>query len=127
MRIEDHKLAVESASHWHQDAPAAPPPCALLADLDALLSHLEANHITPGNVIDVCPACGKEHRWALIKELLLRALDVQPRRSSPLLEWADRSLDEVRALYGGNAGYRKMRGEAEAYFRKIGAKDVYTP
>jgi hypothetical protein len=127
MRHEDWQLAVESSRYWQGAAGATPPRCSLLANLDALLAFLEEAGITPGDAIAFCPACKHDHRWVLIKELLIYALDVQPRRNSKLLEWADQSLEEVRELYGGDEGYRKMRTAADAYFAKIGAKDVYRP
>ena len=127
MRHEDWQLAVESSRHWQGAAGTTPPHCSLLANLDALLAFLEEAGITPGDAIACCPACKQDHRWVLIKELLIYALDVQPRRNSKLLEWADQSLEEVRELYGGDEGYRKMRTAADAYFAKIGAKDVYRP
>lgn len=127
MRHEDWQLAVESRQHWQGAAGSTPPHCSLLANLDALLAFLEAAGITPGDAIACCPACQQQHRWVLIKELLICALEVQPRRNSRLLEWADHSLEEVRELYGGDEGYRKMRVAADAYFARIGAKDVYRP
>lgn len=127
MRRQDLQLAIEMRARWHGKGPSRPPRSTLLANLDEFLAYLDSTDIRPGDAIGCCPACGEDHRWVLIKELLILALEVPPRRSSPLLEWADHSLDEVRELYGGEEGYRKMREAAEAYFKKIGANKVYTP
>lgn len=127
MRAVDWNLAVAVRNHWNGAETPVIEICPLLADLDYLLKYLDEAGIRPGQAIGVCPECGNDHRWALLRELMIYALDIRPARHSRLLEMVDRSLDEVRAMYGGEEGYREMKLEAEAFFAKAGAKFNYTP
>jgi hypothetical protein len=105
MRGIDIKLAIEVRKHWLGLETSNKQLCPLLADLDRLLVYLDEVGIKPGNVIDPCPECGQEHRWALLKILMIDALEIRPDRQSRLMAMVDESLEPVRALYGGKEGY----------------------
>lgn len=127
MRSVDWHMAIALRDHWQgRDSPRGDL-CPLLADVDALLKHLDEIGLNPGEVIDPCPSCGQEHRWALLKELMCFALKLQPARTSRLLAAVDQSLESVRALYGGKEGYEKMEQEAEKFFARVGASNLYKP
>lgn len=123
MRAIDWNLSIAVVNHWNGKLNPSVKLCPLLADLDRLLQYLEATRLKPGHAIDKCPQCGEEHRWTLLKELLIHALDLRPAHQHPLLESVDRSLDSVRKLYGGDAGYKAMKKGAEEYFAKLGANN----
>lgn len=127
MRHEDLKLAIRSRQHWQGNTDGTPAPCALLADLEAFLTYLETNGITPGDAIMECPACGQHHRWTLIRELLDHALALPLPRHTSLTTWAEGRRQELHELYGGEAGYRKFNASAEAFFASVNAKKVYRP
>jgi hypothetical protein len=116
MRHTDRLLADEASAHWHGRRDASSQICALIADLDGFLAYLRDIELLPGYAIDRCPACAAEHRWALIKSLLIHALVLRPAASHPLLHAVDKSLDRVRELYGGEEGMRAMMQAASTYF-----------
>lgn len=116
MRHTDRVLADEASAHWHGRGDAGSQICPLIADLDGFLAYLRDIELLPGYAIDRCPACAVEHRWALIKSLLIHALVLRPAASHPLLQAVDKSLDRVRELYGGEEGMRAMMQAASTYF-----------
>lgn len=126
MRKVDWNMAIALRDHWQDGAPRSIL-CPLLADVDALLKYLDEIGLKPGDVIDPCPSCGGEHRWTLLKELMCFALKLQPARQSKLLAAVDQSLEPVRALYGGKDGYEKMEQDAEKFFARVGASNLYKP
>jgi hypothetical protein len=127
MRTVDRNLAIAVRNHWCGVETPGIVLCPLLADLDRLLKYLDETGIKPGSAIMTCPECGEHHRWVLLNELMIFALDIHPDNKSRLMEMVDSRLDEVRAMYGGEAGYREMKKEAEAFFAKVGADRSYTP
>ena len=127
MRVIDHRLAIEVSEYWMGKRASAEGLCPLLADLDRLLAYLDERDIRPGRVIDPCPECGQEHRWALLNSLMFRALELRPTSQSRMLQVMEERLAPVLALYGGVEGYRDMRKKADEYFSKVGADNVYTP
>ena len=127
MRKVDWDMAIAVRDHWQGRGSPRSDLCPLLADVDALLKHLDEIGLTPGDVIDPCPSCGQEHRWTLLKELMCLALKLQPARQSKLLAAVDQSLESVRALYGGKEKYEAMEQEAEKFFARVGAGNLYKP
>jgi hypothetical protein len=93
--------------------------CPMLADLDRFLSYLEETDHKPGYSICPCPHCGGDHRWALLKALLIRALRLRDRQQTKLLAWTDADLEPGRALYGGEKEYREMLDAADEFFAKL--------
>lgn len=94
--------------------------CPLLADVDRMLAYFDEIGLKPGYALNPCPECGADHRWAMLKWVLSNALTVRPAGSSRLLQMVDDSLTPVRALYGGEEGYREMLGRARAFFDSVG-------
>ncbi|MDP2827560.1 MAG: hypothetical protein Q8O37_03035 [Sulfuricellaceae bacterium] len=127
MRTVDRNLAIAVRNHWCGVETPGIVLCPLLADLDRLLKYLDETGIKPGCAIMTCPECGEYHRWVLLNELMIFALDIRPDNKSRLMEMVDSRLDEVRAMYGGDEGYLEMKKEAEAFFAKVGAGRSYTP
>lgn len=127
MRGIDINLAIEVRNHWQGLETSNKELCPLLADLDRLLDYLDDASIKPGDVIDPCPECGQEHRWALLKQLMIYALEIRPTHQSRLLAMVDESLEPLRALYGGEKGYREMKECAEDYFKKVDADNNFMP
>ena len=121
MREIDWKLAAAVKEHWQGRATPGITPCPLLTDFDRLLVYLDEIGLKPGHAVASCPACSDEHRWALIKQLMSYALEVFPDRRNALLEAVDRNLGSVRALYGGDEGYREMQKGAAEFFAKVDA------
>lgn len=119
MRATDYQLTSLIRRHWAGDK--QPRLCPLLSNLPALLQYLDARDFHPGDAIMVCPECGDHHRWTFLRELMLAALDIRPKMESVILERVDRSLDSVRAEFGGEERYREYLRKADAYFAKIGA------
>jgi hypothetical protein len=120
MRAADFDLACAVRDHWLNVPGRNREICPAMLDLDGFLAFLDQQGIKPGHAIMVCPACGQHHRWSLLREILTWALGIQPRRTSPLLEMIDRSLDGEREQSGGEEGRRQHKKEAEQYFSKIG-------
>lgn len=125
MRAIDWRMSVAVRNHWKGQEMPDIKICPLLADLDRLLVYLDEAGITPGHVVDPCPECGQEHRWALLHELMIHALDIRPASQSKLLRTVDKKLEEVRAFYGGEDGYRSMRQDAEAFFTDVDSGRVF--
>lgn len=121
MRTIDWNLAIALKKHWQEKEAANAKLCPLLADLDRLLICLDENNFRPGDALSICPECGQEHRWALLKELMHHALEMRPASQSKLLEMVEMNLEDVHELYGGKEGYRAMRKAAAEYFAKVGA------
>jgi hypothetical protein len=119
MRGIDWNLAIAVRNHWQGKTDTGIRLCPLLADLDRLLNYLEETGLRPGHAIDCCPECQDEHRWALLKMLMGFALQMRPASRSRLLMEVDKSLESVRALYGGEKGYREMQDGAETFFDKL--------
>lgn len=119
MRATDYQLTSLIRRHWAGDT--QPGLCPLLSNLPALLQYLDARDFKPGDAIMVCPECGDHHRWTFLRELMFAALDIRPKIESTILVRVDRSLDGVRADFGGEEGYREYLRKAEAYFAKVGA------
>ncbi|MFZ4539032.1 hypothetical protein [Propionivibrio sp.] len=126
MRSIDSNMAIAVRNHWHGVETPGITLCPLLADLDRLLIHLDAVGMTPGDALLPCPECGDYHRWMLLKELLIFALDATPPRHSKLLAVVNGNLDEVRAMYGGADGYRKYKKDAAEFFARVGAGNNYS-
>jgi hypothetical protein len=122
MRGIDWKMARDVVAHWNGGEAPGIVLCPLLADLDRLLNYLDEIGLRPGFSIFVCPECGDEHRWALIRSLMSSALSLRSARSSKVLEAVDRSLDPVRELYGGESGMRSMMQSADEFFVKVDGK-----
>jgi hypothetical protein len=121
MRGIDSNMAIAVRNHWQGiDAPGVVI-CPLLADLDKLLEYLDAIELTPGHAICPCLVCGGDHRWVLIKRLMMYALDVRPARHSKLLSMVDGNLEPVRELYGGEEGARALFSAGEEFFAKVDA------
>jgi hypothetical protein len=118
MRSIDGNLARAINKHWQGQEQSNTDLCSLLANLDQFLAYLDEHVKTPGNVIDPCPECGQEHRWALLSQLLIYALDFRSANQSRMLEMKDKSLESVRALYGGEKGYQEVREKAGEFFQK---------
>jgi len=123
MLDEDRRLAELIGAFWSQgdilgDA------CPLLADMQRLLSFLDAQGFKPGDALWPCPECGENHRWTLIRELIIQSLYETEERTK-LQEIVDRSLDSVRELYGGRDGYEAYRLAASKYFDKVKVKHCY--
>lgn len=126
MRSVDWSMAIALRNHWKNPDATTLKLCPLLADVDRMLAYMDSMGLTPGHVIDPCPECGEEHRWALLRLLLEQALEVRPPSHSPLLSGLDECLESVRSLNGGKEGYREMRKEAEKAFARVNVKNVYT-
>jgi hypothetical protein len=127
MRDVDWKMSIAVRNHWHGRDSGGIKLCPLLADLDRLLKHLDEIGLKPGHAIAQCEHCGDEHRWVLIKELMLHALELRPPNQSKLLEEVDKGLESVRELYGGKEKYEEMKREAEAFFATLPPGNRYTP
>lgn len=127
MRGQDWNMAMALKTHWEGGDTLGIDLCPLLANLDGLLKYLEDNSVRPGINIPKCPDCGEEHRWSFIRTLLENALDIKPARQSALLEAVDRKLGGVRAMYGGDEGYRKMVKASEEFFATVKVDNVYRP
>jgi hypothetical protein len=119
MRGIDCQLAQIAEYHWMGFEHPNIPLCPLLADLDKLLVYLDDIGLTPGYAVNPCPACGEEHRWALLKHLMISALRLRPATRSRLLGLVDTNLEPVRALYGGEEGFQAMRAGAAEFFAKV--------
>jgi hypothetical protein len=124
MRSQDFYLAILLRNHWKGRKTSKVMLCPLLADLDQLLAYLDEAGLKPGHAIGVCPKCGEEHRWALLKELMIYAKEIRPDSQHRLIEMVDRSLDSERAMYGGEEGFREFRKEEEAFFMALGASTL---
>lgn len=127
MRDIDWKTSIAVRNQWRGLPTGEMKLCPLLADLDRLLEYLDEIGLKPGHAIAHCEHCGEEHRWALLKELMLHALELRAPNQSRLLEEVDKSLARVRELYGGKEGYEAMKRESEAFFAKLGTGNRYTP
>lgn len=127
MRGQDWNMAMALRKHWEGGATTGIDFCPLLENLDGLLKYLDDINLKPGINIPKCPGCGEEHRWSFIRTMMQNALDIKPARKSALLEAVDRKLDEVRAMYGGDDGYRKMVKASEEFFTKVKADNFYRP
>ncbi len=125
MRGIDWKLAVAVKDHWQGRETLGMSLCPLLADLDRLLAYLDEKGVKPGYAVACCPECGDEHRWALLRELMCSVLELYPDRKTALLEAVDRSMDPVRALYGGKEGYAEMQKAAAVFFAEVDAGRIY--
>lgn len=119
MRGIDWDTAIAAREHWAGRPIAGFKLCPLLADLDRFLAYLETIELAPGDAIGCCPECGDEHRWALIKELMIHALAMRSEQPSRLMQDVDASLQPVRALYGGRQKFEEMQREAEAFFARL--------
>ncbi len=126
MKVIDYNMVIAISEHWKSKVTSVNNMCPLLADLDRLLAYLDEKNITPGNVIDPCPECGQEHRWAMLNRLMVFALDIRDSKQSCLLEKVDNRLEHVRALYGGKEGYKNLQTAAKEYFKGADG-NVYTP
>jgi hypothetical protein len=125
MRGIDWDTAIAAREHWAGRPKAGFVLCALLADLDALLDHLGALELRPGDAIGCCPACGGEHRWVLIKELTIHAIAMRPDRPTRLMRLVDASLEPVRETYGGREKFETMQKEAAAFFARVKSQNRY--
>lgn len=125
MKMIDYELAQAIYAAWKSPASPAAGRCPILRDLDQFLAYVDAHIERPGISIFVCPGCQQEHRWSFIRELLIKAVSVEPRRNSRMLEWADRSLDEVREMLGGEESRLKYEEKAAAFFASVGGGDCY--
>lgn len=117
MRAVDFQLEIAVKRHWQGEEVAGL--CPLLANVDQLLKYLDEEDFAPGDAITRCPVCGNDHRWVLLKGLLIFALELRPHNKTKLLVQVDKSLDEIRALYGGEAGYKEMTCKADEFFAKL--------
>lgn len=115
-------MAIALRNHWKGQATPGIKLCPLLADLDGLLVYLDAAGIRPGHAIYECPACGADHRWALLHELMIHVLEIRPASQSRLLTIIDRKLEVDREMYGGEKGFRSMRQGAEVFFAGLDRK-----
>ena len=97
MRGIDWQLAVFTAKYWMTGDDSDLELCLLLQEPDRFLSYLNEINLKPGVNIPLCPQCGDEHRWPLIRDLLkyMRYLDTE--RHSEL-------LDYIYARYGEYVG-----------------------
>ena len=125
MRREDWNAALAIRNFWNDPTTESPPECPLFTSLDHLLAGIVGLKIYPGNAISKCPLCGGEHRWVMLKQLLIFGFDLKPRGENRVLDAFYESLAEERELYGGEEGYRRMRNEAEAFFAANPTGDVY--
>lgn len=111
--------------HWYGKGKPGTDLCPLLSDLDRLLAFLEEKGFKPGYAIDVCPGCGQDHRWVLIKELMIIALGLRPPQHSKLLWIISKQQEALYEEFGGKEGYKKYREDAEAFFARVGAGKRY--
>jgi len=125
MRREDWNAALAVRDYWNHPEANDRPNCPLLLSLDTLLEGIVRLKIYPGTAISPCPSCGGEHRWAMLKQLLIFGFDMKPRGESRVLDAFYESMAEERAFYGGEDGYRRMRQQAEAFFAANPSGDVY--
>ena len=125
MRREDWNAALAIRNFWNDSTTESPPECPLFASIDHLLAGIVGLKIYPGNAISPCPLCGGEHRWVMLKQLLIFGFDLKPRGENRVLDAFYESLAEERELYGGEEGYRRMRKEADAFFAKNPSGDIY--
>lgn len=125
MRVADLNLARVVVSVWRGEATAPAAWCPLLCDLDRFLAYLDAAGIHPGDAIAVCPCCGQDHCWRLLRSLVEDALDLRPGNRTRLMREVDALLAPDRECFGGEEGLKRYRAKAEAYFAAVGAKHVY--
>lgn len=127
MRRKDWDAALAVRDHWNDPDANEAPTCVLFKSLDTFLQGIVRLRIYPGNAISQCPFCGEEHRWSLLKQILIFGIDMRPRGDNRVLDAFYESLSEERELYGGEDGYRKMRQKAEEFFSSHPTGDVYLP
>jgi hypothetical protein len=127
MRSQDWNMAMALKKQWEGGDTPGVKLCPLLENLDGLLKYLDDIGLKPGINIPKCPDCGQEHRWSFIRTMMQNALDIKPARKSALLEAVDRKLDGVRAMYGGDKGYREMIKASDEFFARVKADNVYRP
>lgn len=125
MRREDWNAALAIRNFWNDPTTESAPECPLFTSIDHLLVGLVRLKIYPGHAISTCPLCGSEHRWVMLKQLLIFGCDLKPRGENRVLDAFYESLAEERELYGGEEGYRRMRKEAEEFFAANPTGDVY--
>lgn len=125
MRGIDWDTAIAVREHWIGKPVAGFRLCPLLANLDGLLAYLDAIELRPGEAIGCCPECGGEHRWVLIKELMIHAIAIRPDRPSRLMRVVDAGLEPVREQYGGREKFEQMQREAEAFFARVRTENRY--
>ena len=124
MRSENWNMSLAIIGHWLGESAGSENPCPLLADFDRLIAFLDGLVTMPGDTLWPCPACGIDHRWGLLRELMMAALDLRPDIRTALLETVDCGLDEVRRMYGDKEGYAEYLQKAEEYFAKVRASDA---
>jgi hypothetical protein len=118
MRGIDYRTELLVFALW-RGKPVKEDVCPMLADLDRFLLYLEETDHKPGHSICPCPFCAGDHRWALLKALLIRALRLRDRQQTKLLAWTDADLEPVRDLYGGEEKYQEMLAAADEFFAKL--------
>ncbi len=119
----DRRLAELIGAYWSQ-GDILEDVCPLLADMQRLLTFLDEQGAQPGDALWPCPVCGENHRWTLLRELVIQSLYVTKERTK-LQEMIDQRLEAVRALYGGREGYEEYRLAASKYFDKVKADHCY--
>lgn len=120
MRSEDFYMAIILRGHWQGRETPEVKLCPLLADLDQLLEYLDQIGLKPGHAIGVCPGCGEDHRWTLLRDLMINAKGIRPDSQHRLIEMVDRSRDSERAMYG-EEGFRELNKGAEKFFIGVDA------
>lgn len=127
MRREDWNAALAIRDFWKASEGSKAPACPHFTSLDSLLEVIVRLRIYPGHAISSCSMCGGEHRWAMLKQLLILGFDMKPRGENRVLDAFYEMFSENRACYGGDEGYQKMRQAAEAFFANHPSADIYLP
>jgi hypothetical protein len=125
MRADDLKLAQTVTRIWRGEAAVPSGCCVRLAHRDQCLAYLDAAGLRPGDAISQCPGCGKDHRWALLRSLLVQALALRPAHRTRLMSEVEALLTPERERFGGEEGLKRYRAAAQAFFAKVNAKDIY--
>ena len=97
MRAIDWTLGIFTGKYWFTGDDSELDLCPLLKDPDVFLNYLDGIKLKPGINIPVCPMCGDEHRWRLIRSLLEYVQYLEPERHTEL-------LDFIFARYGAPVG-----------------------
>jgi hypothetical protein len=106
MLVSDWNLTNRVAAAWRGGSSADL--CPLLADQDKFLRHCADVDLRPGISIWICPECGTEHRWAMLKTLLMDA-SIPPEKVPPrLAPCVFGTFATLAALYGGEAEARDL-------------------
>ena len=123
MRSVDGQAVAKIVRYWHGQIEEEVSPS--LADIESFLALLDGNNVMPGDAFTKCPSCGEEHRWTVLSSLIFSALELQPAREHRLFTWAREKLSEEYSYFGGKDAYEKYLDDANEFFAKTGAKNIY--